>query len=321
MFKFCPSSTPYYIMMDTASASSPSTGQLAAPANTSSTVTSDRLHANSDYPARNLNFNDPDPDVTFRSVDGQLFHLQRKYLEANTGAFPGREFDTRGETTDLTESADILDLLFQFVYPKRDPDIDNLNFETLLGLAEAAEKYEVFHAMTITRMQLKSFVSAHPMQIISHATRHDYPTLIEELIPHLARRSVVEVAQELPNRYIIPWLRYRSACDAIFEAAMEDALALPIAPPYSGTKSVGYFGRSKKAEICSHCLLLVIRAIRELSALESVEELKKALSAKRTRVMGCLSSACRYVEVVSKTCYDIKSKVDEMPKTCTLPTT
>ncbi|KAF9556373.1 hypothetical protein CPC08DRAFT_641664, partial [Agrocybe pediades] len=143
-----------------------------------------------------------DADVTFRSVDGQLFHLQRKYLEANTGAFPGREFDTRGETTDLTESADILDLLFQFVYPRRDPDIDNLDFETLLGFAEAAEKYEVFHAMTITVPVTTSPTRA----IISHASRHDYPSLIEELIPHLARRSVVEVAQELPSRYIIPWV-------------------------------------------------------------------------------------------------------------------
>lgn len=99
--------------------------------------------------------NDPDADVTFCSADGDMFHLQRKYLEANTGAFPSSEFDTCGEITHLTESSDILHLLFQFVYPRREPDIEGLDFAILAALAEAAEKYEVFHAMTACKTQMK----------------------------------------------------------------------------------------------------------------------------------------------------------------------
>ena len=102
-----------------------------------------------------LAVDDPEADITFCSADGDLFHLQRKYLEANTGAFPGSEFDTRGEVTHLTETSGILLLLFQFVSPKRDPEVDGLDIDILVGLAEAAEKYEVFHAMSLCRLQMK----------------------------------------------------------------------------------------------------------------------------------------------------------------------
>lgn len=103
--------------------------------------------------------NDPEADVTFCSTDGDMFHLQRKYLEANTGAFPGSEFDTRGEITHLTETSVVLHLLFQFVYPRREPSIEDIDFETLYALAEAAEKYEAFHAMTMCKIQMRySFI-------------------------------------------------------------------------------------------------------------------------------------------------------------------
>jgi len=93
--------------------------------------------------------------VTFQSIDGVTFPLQRKYLEANTGAFPGAEFDTHGEVVHLTEKANVLELLFQFVYPKRHPDVEELDFKLLAELAEAAEKYEVFFAMEICRIQMR----------------------------------------------------------------------------------------------------------------------------------------------------------------------
>lgn len=76
-------------------------------------------------------------------------------MEANTGAFPGSEFDTRGEITHLTEPSAVLFLLFQFVSPRRDPEIDGLDIDILAALAEAAEKYEVFHAMSLCRLQMK----------------------------------------------------------------------------------------------------------------------------------------------------------------------
>jgi hypothetical protein len=49
----------------------------------------------------------------------------------------------------LTESAEVLELLLQFMYRQRQPNLRTIEFTTLAGLAEAAEKYEVFAAIDI----------------------------------------------------------------------------------------------------------------------------------------------------------------------------
>jgi len=93
--------------------------------------------------------------VRFQSSDGKLFHIRRKYLEHTTGAFPGPEFDTHGEVTHLTESAAVLELLFRFAYPAKQPELDGMGFAVVSTLAEAAEKYEVYSAMNVCRMRLR----------------------------------------------------------------------------------------------------------------------------------------------------------------------
>ena len=88
--------------------------------------------------------------------------MQRKFLEANTGAFPGSEFDTRGEVVHLTEPSHVLRVLFGFVHPRRHPDIEELEFKALADVAEAAEKYEVFSAIDICKMQMRCvWISAY----------------------------------------------------------------------------------------------------------------------------------------------------------------
>ncbi|CAA7269258.1 unnamed protein product [Cyclocybe aegerita] len=100
-------------------------------------------------------FNAPDADVTFQSSDGIQFHIHRKHLESHTGAFPGSEFDTRGEVTHLTEHSKTLAILFQFVYPRRHPTLQDADFATLMPVAEAVEKYQVFSAMNTCEARLR----------------------------------------------------------------------------------------------------------------------------------------------------------------------
>jgi hypothetical protein len=97
--------------------------------------------------------------VTFSSSDGVLFKIHRKYLEVNAGAFPPAEFATNDETVMLTESSAILELLFQFVYPKQHPDVDDIEpFELFAGVAEAAEKYEIYPAMSTCKLRMRLVV-------------------------------------------------------------------------------------------------------------------------------------------------------------------
>ena len=94
-------------------------------------------------------------DVSFRSADGKIFHVQRKYLEVNTGGFPSAEFNTQGELAHLTESSAVLETVFRFTYPIIQPDLEDVGFEFIAAVAEAAEKYEVFSAMNFCRLRLR----------------------------------------------------------------------------------------------------------------------------------------------------------------------
>jgi hypothetical protein len=96
-----------------------------------------------------------DADVIFQSNDKVLFRIHRKYLETNTGGFSSEGFTTSDEVVPLPEDSSTLELLFQFIYPMRYPTVMSMSFDTLLILAEAAEKYEVFAAMNICSMRMQ----------------------------------------------------------------------------------------------------------------------------------------------------------------------
>jgi hypothetical protein len=72
------------------------------------------------------------------------------------------EFETAGEIVNLTEDAATvtLELLFQFVYPQRHPNLSDSPYEVVAPLAEAAEKYEVFAAMNICGIRMVFVVNS-----------------------------------------------------------------------------------------------------------------------------------------------------------------
>ncbi|KAF5371042.1 hypothetical protein D9757_010292 [Collybiopsis confluens] len=95
-------------------------------------------------------FSSADADVIFQSSDNVQFHLHKINLQYTTGGFPPADISNEKEIVKLTEQSETLELLFQFVYPRQFPSMRNLDFESLISLAEAAEKYEVF-ILSITR--------------------------------------------------------------------------------------------------------------------------------------------------------------------------
>lgn len=99
-----------------------------------------------------------DSDITIESSDAVRFLLHRKNLETHTKPLPGSGLQLHISSDDvvkLTEPAEILEILFQFVYPTRQPVLSALGAETLLALAEAVQKYQVFSAMNGCESQLK----------------------------------------------------------------------------------------------------------------------------------------------------------------------
>lgn len=98
--------------------------------------------------------------MTFKSSDGVLLHLQRRCLETGAGAFPGPEIQTNGELVDLTETAEILAILFQFIPPREYPHLEQTPFKCLMSVGEAAEKYEVHAAVNITALRIESLLNS-----------------------------------------------------------------------------------------------------------------------------------------------------------------
>ncbi|KAF9529949.1 hypothetical protein CPB83DRAFT_789386 [Crepidotus variabilis] len=257
-------------------------------------------------------FNDPETDVIFQSTDGILFYLQRKYLEATTGAFPGAEFDTNGEITHLTESAAVLAILFGFVVPKKYPEIEDLEFALLSEVAEAAEKYEAFAAMEVCRLQLRRFLPKHAREILTHATKHDGTRLIKETIPHLGRQPLTTVSSMLPARYVVPWVLYRSTFEDIFSSALTAALELKVSSPTNSIRQIHYFTKSLGTEVCHSCLVLIIKSLEELRLLESIQELNEGLEKKKISPRSCMSTACQYPSATEKIYQDMKGKISEL---------
>ncbi|KAF8054865.1 hypothetical protein FPV67DRAFT_1459805 [Lyophyllum atratum] len=154
-----------------------------------------------------------DADVTFVSSDNILFYIHRKNLETHAAAFPPAEFDTRGEIVPLTEDSRTLELLFQYIYPQRHPDLESTPFETLAPLAEAAEKYEVFAAMNICKIRMKiqtgysrSVLPECAVEVFNYASKHEYPDILGAAAPFLLDVPLDEIVTTLSLNLVVPWL-------------------------------------------------------------------------------------------------------------------
>ncbi|KZP11904.1 hypothetical protein FIBSPDRAFT_755917, partial [Athelia psychrophila] len=151
-----------------------------------------------------------DADVTFESCDHVLFRVHRKNLESTSEGFsPPSGTTTSNEIVQLSERAEILDLLFQYAYPQRPPDLTSIPFEVFAGLAEAAEKYQMFGAMEICRLLMKCLPAPdHPFEVLMYAIRHEYPDLMD-----LAQRRALQFSPDqafdcMSPAVYIAWVRY-----------------------------------------------------------------------------------------------------------------
>ncbi|CAK5282568.1 unnamed protein product [Mycena citricolor] len=155
-------------------------------------------------------FNASDADVSFISSDRTLFRVHRKNLEVCAEGFPPCEVASPGsqELIPLEECSTILELLFQFIYPRRHPGLDTVTFDVLAPLAEAAEKYQVFPAMNICHIRLRDMGKDHPVEVAAYAAKHDYPHLLGEIGPMMISMPAVDVADLLPPNLFRPWTRY-----------------------------------------------------------------------------------------------------------------
>ncbi|KAF9565895.1 hypothetical protein CPC08DRAFT_815130 [Agrocybe pediades] len=163
-------------------------------------------------------FNADNSDVTIRSSDDVLFKLHRSNLSVTTGAFPGTEMSTNDEQVVLSETADVLEIVFDYVYPKRKPfTMENMDFHMLVKVAEAVEKYEVFPAMRFCERRLRENMEDNALDVLIHAIKHDRRNLINESSTNLVMGPVIPVIEKLPLECVVPWVKYHEASKSVFE--------------------------------------------------------------------------------------------------------
>lgn len=105
-----------------------------------------------------------------------------------------------------------MELLFRFMYPQRQPDLESIEFETLKDLAAAADKYEVYSAIQTCKMAMRYFrylrqntlilanmsyfrqaASEHPTAVLVYAAKHGYSELVKLASSLVLEKSPISV--------------------------------------------------------------------------------------------------------------------------------
>ncbi|TFK58618.1 hypothetical protein BDN72DRAFT_740059, partial [Pluteus cervinus] len=89
------------------------------------------------------------------------------------------------EIVELSEEAVVLDLLFSFARPQRYPDLHDVKIKTLVGLADAAQKYEVYAAIVTCKILMRTNIPTHPVEVFRYAGKYQYVDFLDDTAPLL----------------------------------------------------------------------------------------------------------------------------------------
>lgn len=155
-------------------------------------------------------------DLVVSSSDGTVFHVHKKNLSLLSnifadadavGGFPAAQ--PNADEVTLTETAAVLELLFQFMYRRAQPDVTKLEFALLSELAEAAEKYEVFPAMQVCQLRMSALIDEHPLQVLDYAGTHGYTDLASLAASKTTEYDYELVQKALTNVNFQRWMLFR----------------------------------------------------------------------------------------------------------------
>ncbi|EIM81113.1 uncharacterized protein STEHIDRAFT_67132, partial [Stereum hirsutum FP-91666 SS1] len=148
-----------------------------------------------------------DADVVFQSSDAVHFRIHTKYLECNTGGLPPTEVHSNdSEIVTLAEDSKTLYLLFEFIHPRRHPSLDNEEFSTILAVAEAAERYQVYSAMNYCQQCIRKHIPEHSSAIVAYAATHNYPYVLDGAATQALKIPLEEMIKMLPVNLVVPWV-------------------------------------------------------------------------------------------------------------------
>ena len=94
-------------------------------------------------------------DLVLVSSDGHRFGTHMTNLGEFTGSFPLQITPGNGEEVQMPDlDSKALSLFLKYVHHHRQPDLSNVPFTIITELAEAVEKYDVYSATEICKVQM-----------------------------------------------------------------------------------------------------------------------------------------------------------------------
>ncbi|KAF5344953.1 hypothetical protein D9756_011500 [Leucocoprinus leucothites] len=148
--------------------------------------------------------------VIFRSSNNKDFQVNRLHVEAQASSMIPENWTPAGSTViSLTETSFVLNILFQFINPGVSPTLRDLSFESLARVTKAAEKYQVFNAMSICSERMRSWSHQYPKEIFVYGLHYNYPAALDATAPHVVTSAKLEdIFPLLPQSHQFYWLRY-----------------------------------------------------------------------------------------------------------------
>ncbi|KIY70730.1 hypothetical protein CYLTODRAFT_451494 [Cylindrobasidium torrendii FP15055 ss-10] len=156
-------------------------------------------------------FDSADSDIAIQSSDNVLFKIHRINLAMFSQVFSdaaGSTVAQTNETVHLTESAEVLELMLQYIYLQPQPDLRHVRFDVLAALAEAVEKYQIYCAMGVCSQRMKECISSHPVEVLMYSVRHKREEIINECAEATIAISATEMLKTLPGDIFAAWMQY-----------------------------------------------------------------------------------------------------------------
>ncbi|ESK89083.1 hypothetical protein Moror_5316 [Moniliophthora roreri MCA 2997] len=157
-------------------------------------------------------FDLPTSNITLQSSDKVLFRIHRVNLEMHSQVFADAASSTVGtvdnEVVALSESSAVLEVMLQYMYLQRQPDLRRLEFEIMKDLAEAVEKYQIYSAMGVCSQRMRECIPEHPIDVLLYAVRHKYPDIANESAEATLGMSPYSMLSRLPQGLFAAWTEY-----------------------------------------------------------------------------------------------------------------
>ncbi|KAF7350763.1 BTB domain-containing protein [Mycena sanguinolenta] len=171
-----------------------------------------------------------DADLTISSSDNVLFKVHRKHLEVHSDVFADAANATRPENGDeivyLQESSEVLELLFQFMYRQRQPDLRHVEFPKFMEFAEAVDKYVVYSALSAMESQMRVHITDHPLRVLDFSAIHGHADLGNEAARIAVGLSMSSAAAILSPHTFTKWMAFHDEWHAGAMNAVAEFLSL-----------------------------------------------------------------------------------------------